>query len=288
MKSIKSYRYSDKSIKIFEKHLSGVTEFYTEAFEHIRQLPSFHIGYEYSTKKLENIALKYGFSNVGNVLELCSGMGSGMIYLAKKYGFRIDGIDLNEKQVAECEKRIGENGLSGKVSCQSGNVLNLPQIIKEKHYGAIWSEDAFSHISKRSLLLKYCAEALKQGGLLLFYDLVKTARATEEELKILRKSWRLWPLESLESYKNMIAQHFDILEEIHDTGKELIGEHNKDNEKLNFEYKFHPDYLTIHKEKLIKKMGEQKYLAAVERAKIYSWLENGKLDYAFFVCRKKV
>ena len=277
-----------KTTESFDEHIKGVAEFYTKAFEHIRQLPSFHTGYEYSTKRLEALGAKHGFPDVGNVLELCSGIGSGMIYLAKKYGFLIDGIDLNEKQIAESKKRIAENGLSDTVSSQVGNVLNLPKIIKNKRYGAIWSEDAFSHIPERNLLLKNCTDALKPEGLLLFYDLVKTAKASEEELKTFYESWRLWSLESIDSYKSILTQYFDILEAVHDTGKELINEHNKGNKKLDFKYEFHPDYLTSHKEELVKKMGEQKYQAAVDRAKMYSLLENDKLDYTFFICRKKV
>jgi len=76
-----------KTTESFDEHIKGVAEFYTKAFEHIRQLPSFHTGYEYSTKRLEALGAKHGFPDAGNVLELCSGIGSGMIYLAKKYPF---------------------------------------------------------------------------------------------------------------------------------------------------------------------------------------------------------
>ena len=102
------------------------------------------------------------------------------------------------------------------------------------------------------------------------------------------ESWRLWPLESLESYKDLLSKDFEILETIQDTGGELISEHNKGNEKLGFEYTFHPDHLASHKEEMIAKIGEKNYKATVDRAQTYSLLENGKLDYNFFVCRKKV
>ena len=60
------------------------------------------------------------------VLDIACGRGRTSVYLAKKYGCQVVGIDLNEEWIEEARKLAEQKGVNHLVSFQATNAISLP------------------------------------------------------------------------------------------------------------------------------------------------------------------
>lgn len=296
----KKFRYSninqlsDNTIKFKEKnfssnylHFANVNNMYDCSFNYIKTLPSFHIGYDYATDKLISIAEKHNLSFKKRLLEICCGHGNTLIRLSKRFGFKSLGVDLVKKQISECAKKIKKEKLEDLISVLNKNITDLYSSFDEK-FDVIFSEDSFSHIPERKKLLEFCHRQLNNEGLLIFSDLIKTSKISNEELLKQCQAWCLYPIESLQSYLIKIKKTgLKVLEFKNKLGKELLSEHIKYDENhgdvnINMYFKI----FSKHKNELINNWGENYFYFMKERLQSYNYIWDGKLDYVFFVLQK--
>jgi ubiquinone/menaquinone biosynthesis C-methylase UbiE len=71
---------------------------------------------------LEQLAIDPG----KKVLEIACGKGQTAIYLAKKYGCQVVGIDINEEWIEEAKKLARRKGVSHLTTFQTANACKLP------------------------------------------------------------------------------------------------------------------------------------------------------------------
>lgn len=65
-------------------------------------------------------------SNDTKVLDIACGKGTGAVYIAKKYGCKVEGIDIDKNLIEQAKKLTKRKGLDRQVSFQVGNALELP------------------------------------------------------------------------------------------------------------------------------------------------------------------
>lgn len=278
---------TNKSIETLTQHFNSVVTFYDDAFEYIKSLPSFHIGYSFATERLIDLALRHTAFNKKSILEVGCGLGATMKYLIRKYELIYTGIDINEKQVNFLRNEIMSHYCHKRIVVHALSALQITKNIG--NFDIVMSEDSFSHIPDRFKLLKNIHEVLNVNGVLVFSDLVKNKEISEKELSQQQKAWCLWNLESKESYLNLIKESgFEVLECKSNLGNNLLIEHiRKDFETGDIDYKSYLNFLSNEREQLIREWGLFNYSRRIERLKTYEFIEDGKLDYNFYVAIKR-
>jgi cyclopropane fatty-acyl-phospholipid synthase-like methyltransferase len=116
-----------------------------------------------------------------HVLEIASGSGGPALYLARKYGCRITGLDINEEGI----KAANQQALDAKVAdikFQSADVnQRLP--FENEAFDAVMCIDSMNHFPDRPSVLREWHRVLKAGRRILFTDpVVITGPVSNEEL----------------------------------------------------------------------------------------------------------
>ena len=93
-------------------HFKRVVLFYDNALTYIKTLPSFHIGYDYATRELVDLALSHVEFHGKRVLEIGCGLGNTLIFLANRFNTSCVGTDLNAKEIEICQQKINSLGLT--------------------------------------------------------------------------------------------------------------------------------------------------------------------------------
>jgi len=117
----------------------------------------------------------------GHVLEVASGSGGPSMYLARKFGCRITGIDINENGIETANKAAQSSGATD-LKYQYADVdKRLP--FDDATFDAVMCIDSLNHFRDRVGVLKEWHRVLKPGGRILFTDpVVITGEVTNEEL----------------------------------------------------------------------------------------------------------
>lgn len=116
------------------------------------------------------------------VLEVGSGSGGPAVYLAKRRGCRVTGVDLNEHGVANGTRLAAAGGLADRVTFQQVDA-SQPLPFPAASFDAVVSNDAMCHIVNRLDVLKDWHRILRPGGRILFTDaMVISGLVSHEEL----------------------------------------------------------------------------------------------------------
>lgn len=125
------------------------------------------------------------------VLEVAPNMGTTAMHLAKTYGCKITGIDINIDSVKKAQENILNANLDHLISIQHGNALDLP--FEDESFDVVINEAMLTmlpHELKLKALTEY-RRVLKPGGVLATHDLLLKqeleGNQLYEELKALRK-----------------------------------------------------------------------------------------------------
>ena len=116
-----------------------------------------------ASEMIKRMALTPG----ARVLDVGCGLGGSAFVMARDFGLLVDGIDLSKNMLALANKKLAANGLSGSVTLQWGDCLELERV---DHYDAVYSRDVFLHIDAKQRLFSVLYAALREGGTLLFTD----------------------------------------------------------------------------------------------------------------------
>ncbi len=102
------------------------------------------------------------------VLDAGSGEGNVAIHLAKKFGFRIEGVDLLDFAVEIANKKIKNLGLENQVHFQVGDYtyLNFPK----NYFDGIYTMETLVHVPDYKKPLREFYRVLKPGGKLALFE----------------------------------------------------------------------------------------------------------------------
>ena len=137
------------------------------------------------------------------MLDVGSGQGGPACFLAREFGCRVLGVDLSSIGHIAAEARARQHGLCDRVKFRRGDIhaVDLP----EGGFDVVLSLDAWCHVPRRAALLRRCAQLLRPGGRLAFYDHVERRRRPAAERRHLDSLWRFAGLETPASYLRAVG-----------------------------------------------------------------------------------
>jgi SAM-dependent methyltransferase len=127
-------------------------------------------------------AERLGLSGESHVLEVASGSGGPSLWLARRIGCRLTGVDSNEAGIATASRAAAEAGLAGRVEFRLADAnARLP--FDDATFDGILCMDAMNHLPDRLAVLRDWRRLLRPGRRAVFTDtVVITGPVTAEEL----------------------------------------------------------------------------------------------------------
>lgn len=122
------------------------------------------------------------------VLEVACNMGTTAVGLTKRFGCRIEGVDLDETALAKAEHNITVQGLQHLIHVQRANAMRLP--FDDETFDIVINEAMLTMLplqAKRKAVAEYF-RVLKPGGVLLTHDVMLTTDDGETVLQRLRQA----------------------------------------------------------------------------------------------------
>ena len=112
------------------------------------------------------------------VLDVGCGIGATPIYLAKKYGCRVVGVDITVGMIARSHERLRGTGLEGKVEFSVADAQDLP--FEDATFDAVMSESVLAFIDDRQTTLREWMRVTKPGGYVGFTEATWTSTPPKE------------------------------------------------------------------------------------------------------------
>ncbi|MFI9245057.1 methyltransferase domain-containing protein [Streptomyces sp. NPDC053086] len=198
-----------------------VGQFYDQlmgAFDASLYGPNIHVGFwndQEDTTGLEDAAdrltdmmierLQVGPGD--RVLDIGCGLGGPAIRLAQKTGAEVVGISVSRKQVDRANELAEAAGMSGKVSFQHGDAMNLP--FDDASFSAVWMLESVMQMPDRTAALTEAARVLRPGGRLALTDNYERETISEERRPVIEgilKRYLTQSPASFEAYPVMLRE----------------------------------------------------------------------------------
>jgi len=138
------------------------------------------------------------------VLEFCCGLGDTCRYLAKKFGCRVTGVDMNVHQVNRAQAKLArrEPALANRIDFIHSDVLRLSL---ERRYDAAYLIDSLMLIDNTLAVFKKLREMLKPNGRLVLAEMVAGPNITSEATEYAREEDGIVSLPTPAGYESTLA-----------------------------------------------------------------------------------
>ena len=114
-------------------------------------------------------------------LELCCGMGDTCRYLAQRFGCRVSGIDVNQKEIAAARRSLSNHG--GHVIAQvSFNRIDLRCWEPDCEYDLVYVIDSLMYLPNRSEIFEKARRSLVPGATLAIAELT-AGRELDDDMR---------------------------------------------------------------------------------------------------------
>lgn len=112
------------------------------------------------------------------VLYVGCGIGAGPVYIARKLGCHVIGVDISEKMLAWSRQRAHEGRVEDKVEFRLGNILDLP--FEANQFEAVLVESVVVFVEDKALAIRECVRVTKPMGYVGMNEVVWVKPATAE------------------------------------------------------------------------------------------------------------
>jgi len=246
----------------------------------------YHLGLQYATEALADKLAGLGVDSSWRLLDLCCGWGGPTRYVAERFGCRITGIDITQRSIDLAREGAKGTDVEPLIEFRQGDALDLP--LGAGEVDLVWSQDAFCHIPDRRRLLSECSRVLRAGGYLAFTDWLRGEFITPEELRAYCAAWSFPTLETLDSYRPLLAEAgFEVV-----SCEEVGREYANAGEAASLG-RGGPTFIqrTAARDKdsvakFVGTFGAQAHLDRLEREKMDIYFAQGKMELGRFICVK--
>jgi ubiquinone/menaquinone biosynthesis C-methylase UbiE len=152
------------------------------------------------------MANKAGLKEGQKVLDLCSGFGSSLRFLVKKFKIQGYGLDVSPYMVDQATQRARSEGLARYITYQQGNVYQIPW--QDNTVDVVWGEDAWCYLDSKEDLIKEAVRVVKPGGVIAFSDwMTGPSGMTAEEATRIHSFMKFPYTESVKSYEKLLEKY---------------------------------------------------------------------------------
>jgi len=138
------------------------------------------------------------------VLDLCSALGAPARHIVKKYGVKVDGVDMTKTMIEKARERVKEAKLEDMIKFHDGNVMDLK--FDDNSFEIVWGQEAWCYVTDKKKLLEEAYRVLKPGGKMGFTDWIITGEITNEELDPLYDTMAFPYMETFTGYQELIKE----------------------------------------------------------------------------------
>ncbi|WP_329340043.1 methyltransferase domain-containing protein [Streptomyces sp. NBC_00663] len=141
------------------------------------------------------------------VLDIGCGLGGPAIRLAQATGAEVVGISVSRKQVEKANGLAEAAGMSGKVSFQHGDAMNLP--FDDASFSAVWMLESVMQMPDRTAALTEAARVLRPNGRLALTDNYERETISAERRVVIEgilKRYLTQSPASFEAYPTMLRE----------------------------------------------------------------------------------
>jgi sarcosine/dimethylglycine N-methyltransferase len=153
---------------------------------------------------VEALARRARIDASSRVLDVCAGLAGPARFIARRWGARVTGIDLNPERAAGARRLTIRVGLGRLVRMVRGDAQSLP--FGPAAFTAVVSQEGLLHIPDKGRVLAECGRVLLPGGRVAFSDWIATARLSLNERHRLEQWMAAVTLQSIEGYKTLLAR----------------------------------------------------------------------------------
>ncbi|MDA0260777.1 MAG: methyltransferase domain-containing protein [Proteobacteria bacterium] len=162
------YTRGDLGTKILDALAAEGKDLAKLTIDDLAPYDEFHILGREATIELANWA---GLTESDQILDVGSGIGGPLRYLAATFGCQAIGIDLTSAYCDLANMLAERVGLAGKVTYRQADALAMP--FEDKSFDMVWSQHAAMNIADRGSLCREMHRVLKPGGKLVLYDICR-------------------------------------------------------------------------------------------------------------------
>jgi sarcosine/dimethylglycine N-methyltransferase len=152
---------------------------------------------------VEALGRRAGIDGSSRVLDVCAGLAGPARFMARRWGARVIGVDLNPGRAAGARRLSIAVGLGRLVRMIRGDAQLLP--FRSQAFTAVVSQEGLLHVPDKATALAECRRVLLPGGRLAFSDWIATARLGDGEGRRLDDWMAAVTLQSIDGYKALLA-----------------------------------------------------------------------------------
>jgi sarcosine/dimethylglycine N-methyltransferase len=168
--------------------------------EDLYELDQDHYG---GLEAVEVLGRRAGLGAASRVLDVCAGLAGPARFMARRWGARVTGLDLSPDRTAGARRLSAAVGLDRLVRMVRGDAQALP--FREGSFTAVVSQEGLLHVPDKAAVLAECRRVLLPGGRIAFSDWTATPRLGDGERRRLDQWMAAVTLQSIESYKALLA-----------------------------------------------------------------------------------
>lgn len=139
------------------------------------------------------------------VLDIGSGLGGPDIILAKEYGARIIGLEVEQGLVQRAIDNIENADLSTRISCRHYEPGPLP--LPDNEVDVVFGKDSWIHIEDKKAFFDEVFRVLKPGGILTAGDWMRSDKSYGEDMEYFFEMEGLtYHMDTLENYGQILRE----------------------------------------------------------------------------------
>ncbi len=130
-----------------------------------------------------------------HILDAGCGVGGSVVFLAKKYGCKVTGITLSERQVKTATGFAEKNGVGGLAHFEQMNYTQTR--FPDACFDVVWAIESMQTATDKRLFFKEMRRVLKPGGRLVVADVFKTGDWKIDETPLMQTMLNGWAMSDI-------------------------------------------------------------------------------------------
>lgn len=162
-----------------------------------------------------------------SVLDIGCGLGGIELVLARDFGARVTGIDIEKELVRRANDLMAREGLSGKVECK--HVVPGPLSFADASLDVVFGKDSWIHVEDKPAFFAEVFRVLKPGGMLLAGDWMRSDKPYGKDMEYFFEMEGLtYHMDTIENYGAIIRDAGFVDVELEDIADEYRVQGHKE------------------------------------------------------------